>query len=233
MFAYAAFGQKDVSVDTKAQTARDVSGKMFQAENLYYHEASQPVPAEVIPSPASTPPNLPVLELSFAVALVRIDDMCPQFGEGGQQSIVVRVRNKPGALGEVGQHARDIFAQLDFDCAIGQSTVERAYWVGRDSNQITLTSGDEAWVFIGIPERGLLSSWHNANTYSRRTREWHSPTYEPEGRSIPWSRGELRGQIYIISHNPRGNKTLAHKQFIFTREDWTNDFGKINLKFIE
>jgi hypothetical protein len=196
------------SNETKAQTARGITG-------------------------STSPLSLPMLEVSFALAFVKIDDEYPQFGEDGQKSIVVRVRNKPAALGEVAHHARDIFAQLDFDCAIGKSTVERAYWVDQDNNQITLSGGDEAWVFVGVPEQNFLSSWHNANTYSRRTREWNSPTYEPEGRAIPWSIGELRGQIYIISHNPRGNITLAHKQFVFTREAWTNDFGNINLRFIE
>lgn len=39
MFIYAASGNKDKEVSTKMQTSRDVSGMMFQADTLNYHEA--------------------------------------------------------------------------------------------------------------------------------------------------------------------------------------------------
>jgi len=183
----------------------------------------------------STPNSqrLPTLELSFSIGHVAIDDDYFKFKEGGLHAIVVRVRNKPATRGETAPHARDIFAQIDFDSSIGRSTVERAYWLDRDNSQISLAGGDEAWVLIGVPESGVLSSWHNRNTYSRRLREWSSPNFEPESRTMPWGQGKLTGQIYIISHNLRGNVTLEHSRFILTREEWFGDFGKVNMRFVD
>jgi hypothetical protein len=228
---------KEPSVDqtalaeTRIQKARDNSGKMFQADKIEIYEAPRELPATIPPAPQS--PRLPTLELSFAISHGGVDDDYFKFKEGGFQIIVVRVRNRPAVRGETAPHARDIFAQLDFDSSIGRSTVERAYWVGIDNSQISLAGGDEAWVLVGVPESGFLSSWHNRNTYSRRIREWSSPNHEPENRTIPWGQGELTGQIYIVSHSLRGNVTLEHKRFVLTREEWFGDFGKINMRFID
>jgi hypothetical protein len=223
---------KDESSGDRLQAARDVSGKMFQAGSIHYHEAPK-APVQVVSVPDSNR-RLPILDLGISIGSVILDGGYFQFREGGEQGIVLRVRNRPGLLGEIASPARDIFAQLEFDCSIGRSTVERAYWVDRDQNQITLTGGDEAWVFVGIAKPNFLSSWHNPNNFSRRLREWNSPeNHDPEDRTIPWGADGLKGQIYIISYNLRGNTTFAHKQFVLTREKWTNEFGKVNMRFID
>jgi hypothetical protein len=211
----------------------DNTGSQFHAGgDLHYHEAP-PQQAPIAPA-ASLPPDIPYLELSFATAFVKFDDdTYPRFDEGGKKAIVMRVRNKPGSRGEVAPHATDIFAQLDFDCSIGKSTVDRAYWIDREGNRITLSGGDDAWILVGGAEPSFLCSWHNPNTYPSSMRDWNSPTCPPEDRTIPWGNGQLRGQVYIIAQSPRGNRTLAHRQFVFTRERWTNDFGNINIRFIE
>ncbi len=214
---------------------RDVNDSGLKVAGSVY--GTDAIKALTIPSPPTPslpkPSRLPTLDLSFAIGHVGADYDYFQFKEGGRYAIVVRVRNRPAPRGETAPHARDIFAQIDFDTSIGQSTVERAYWVDIDNNQITLAGGDEAWVLVGVPEASFLSSWHNRNTYSSRRREWSSPNFEPESRTIPWGQGELTGQIYIVSHNIRGNVTMEHSRFVLTREQWSGDFGKINMRFID
>lgn len=199
LFAYAA-GHRESGGASKTQTTRDVSGKMFQADVLNYHEApsdsslSNKTPLVSLPVEVRSKPNLQSLGVR--------DIVDEAFGDGSV--FVLRIEN---ALKDIPiDKAYSVCANLKLRNRYGQTeTVESAYWKGHFSNQITIDKGAIEAVVLG---RWANYTWHFYN--NPRRNKPSDAALRAGGFEYPMEPGEIdldNGDVYLdvkIFSRPQG-----------------------------
>lgn len=181
------------------------------------------------PVVAAKKPACPTLQLSLVThrTVIAIDGYQVDWGdEGDERCLAIAVMNKPGDHGECAPDARSIVARI----TLGDITIERACWIGKDQNEITLEGGDTAHVLVGIPRKKL--SWTLFNNPNQNKFYYGDfgggfrGTLEEQVLSLSKA-SQVAGEIIIVSKAPstRG-MTFAKKRFVLT-ENSTSDLFPI------
>jgi hypothetical protein len=172
--------------------------------------------------PSREPNPLPNLALGFARASVSQQGDFFKFDEHGSRCLTISVTNTPAPHGEAGVEARAIFAQLKFRSdPSSNSTVERAFWIGKDSNQVTLEPGDSSHILVGIPHELSWELFNNLNDYPSSMMEWNQPRHEPESIQYFSINGKVTEvELHIVSKHPSTkHRTISHRRFVIAPND--------------
>jgi len=201
---------------SKSQTARDISGQMFQAEKIIYQEAIRHPPPIATP-----PPPLPILRLDFSGGTVEVHDAMVAFVDSrGQKCHSIRVHNMEAAAGEEAHRADAISTRLTYKTSgLSRTTsIDRACWIGNIENEIYLQPGDTKHVLIGISNnKNEWVNYHNPNQYPT---EWPSSYNSLQEVKFPLFEGaKIIGEISVISHRNNKSITLVTRTFVITISD--------------
>ena len=142
---------------------------------------------------------------------------------GGEQCLALRILNKPAQEGKQARRAHCVFATLEFTAASSprSSFVNRACWIDKESNEISIDVGETEHILVGLPTTD--DEWvthNNPNRVDQRMREHWDPNNELEKRTINWGDGASYIVDVRIISNHRGatlGETFAHRQFRLER----------------
>lgn len=82
------------------------------------------------------------------------------------QSLIVCVKNPIAPLGERGSVTPPLVAHLTLKAASRSTEIDRAYWLGRDANEIVLQPGKSGAIVAGGYENGSWVAYANPNSVS-------------------------------------------------------------------
>ena len=186
----------------------------------------QPIPPAIA---KKEPPKIPDLEFSIvANRTVVVNDY--QLDWGGvtdNPSLVIAVLNRPGDHGEFAHDANAIVARI----TLGEITIERACWIGKDQNQIKLEGGDTAYALVGIPDNKdvwtLLNNPNQDKFYYGDFGGGFRGELETHSLFLP-KESQVAGEIIIVSkeHATKG-LTFAKKKFVLTESSTSGLFPVI------
>jgi hypothetical protein len=140
-----------------------------------------------------------------------------EFSEtSGKRAYIVEVINNPASTLGVAYPARRIVARVTFKCLGKHLFIDRAFWVGREENEIDLDVGKTAQILVGVVRGTQWTLYENPSTLPLNQMEWDAVHEEPIVREFPDMGSEpILIEIHIISmadHHQR--RTLAHKRII-------------------
>jgi hypothetical protein len=92
-----------------------------------------------------------------------IDD---NFSPTRSQSLIVCVKNPIAPLGERGLVTPPLVAHLTLKAASRSVEIDRAYWLGRDTNEIVLHPGKSGGIVVGGYDNGAWVAYANPNSLS-------------------------------------------------------------------
>jgi hypothetical protein len=110
---------------------------------------------------------LPDIQLTFAQGSVLLGNGIARFSESGERCIVIRVSNRPAARSEAALVARNIVASIRLIYGSKEASIETAFWIDNDANEIDLRPGAYADVLVAIPSDLTLTMYENPNRFSR------------------------------------------------------------------
>lgn len=121
--------------------------------------------------------------------------------DGELEGILLEVRNLVGEIGETVGTAEGLAIAIGGDAAGANrpNLVARAYWLGREGNEINLHPGDKCDALLAIRSRDVLDFYENrnrGNVYSRRRPPRVAPNYQPIA-SLPLDSG-VRLDVRVI-----------------------------------
>lgn len=184
----------------KTQQTRDVSGKMFQAETLNYHEAPEQVPVRK-PSRHRKRANLIGLDPKNE----RLDE---DFLRAKWLPVgVFPIENRIGRT----MVARDICASIRFNGST-QNYVRRAYWSGKRGNVNEISIGDIQSLIIG---QKIDDHWYYFDNPTAYPDTWGSVSYvklPDPGRLVLPKEGITA--VVTLFHPEEGNSLLTAKLLI-------------------
>lgn len=176
--------------------------------------------------------QLPRISLSLSKdGTVQVFDTHIDFAKaGGKRCDVIVVHSQPGRDGEEAPVARRISARLTFSPS-GSSRatfVDRACWVGKMENEISLHPGDTEYILLRIAGDEEWITYSNPNRYN--SGEWPNRNQDlEEVRFSICANLKLSGEVSIIAH--QNDKALTLKTCKFTGEvDASGLFVKIRLE---
>lgn len=192
--------------------------------HLHVAPPDTPIPTSRIPARSVMP--VPSFEIQLTHANVVVESTMVRYQEpgetNGEKCLVLQVMNKAAAKGQQTRAARCVFATLEFELGSRRTTVNRACWVGEESNEISIDISEMEFVLVGLPKSEEWVTYHNSNRVNPRVREhWDSPD-ELAKRTIAWGRhSAYTVDIKIISNDngPTLGQTLAHRQFMLERHE--------------
>jgi hypothetical protein len=176
------------SSSAKTQTARDINGKMFQADKIEYYEAPSAAvfaPAEnLTKTPSEIPIDKPAEQL---IQFGRLEHCTVRLLHGsfdrsdiGEDGVLLPVYN---LVPKILPKGRDYSLAAHIVFYEGENivaNVARAYWLTRSYNDVSLKIGDSATIVLGVRHKsGLWTAL--ANRFVRPT------TVSFSGRTIPLS----------------------------------------------
>jgi hypothetical protein len=177
MFVYAALGDRESGGSSKTQTARDVNGKMLQAETLHYHEAAQ-IPQHAPPQPVvlRTPNIVPV---AIRRILVEKDSLALGVVHG-DPIWILEIQNQFRKDGVEIQNATSVSASLEFrDLYDFIKPIPRACWYGHPNYEIEIPIEHTEQIILGHPtEKRSWISYENRRRLRPKWQELRAGYYE-------------------------------------------------------
>jgi hypothetical protein len=154
MFVFAALGHKQAS-GAGIQTGRDNSGHNVVAGRDVYIGSQAPPPA---PLPALDDDLKPILRTRSPKKLYLESSSCifkHTSSSAGLLGLIIPIENMEAETGQRATDALKIVALLRFykdekECG----TIQRAYWMNREENQVTIPIGESKFVVMGSYEPG-------------------------------------------------------------------------------
>ncbi len=138
--------------------------------------------------------------------------------------LVLYVINRPAAQGKQTRPSRSVFASLEFRAASRSTVVNRACWVGKGSNEITIGVNETEHILVGLPKEDEGVTYHNPNRFSELHTDFWTSRQVPvqlEERTLNWGEGaSYTVDVRIICNDsgPFSGETLAHRQFTMERK---------------
>ncbi len=180
------------------------------------------------PLPTNRVLTRPQFDIRLTRGLMEVGETWVRFADsGGEHCLVLTVLNKPAQEGKKATRAHCVFAILEFTAASSSrsSLVNRACWLGKDTNEIAIDVGESEHILVGLPTTGdEWITYNNPNRVSLRAREhWDAPN-ELEKRTINWGNGSSYIVDVKIVSNDRGTtlgETFAHRKFTLERQGIT------------
>jgi hypothetical protein len=183
--------------------------------NVFPHAlAPAPPPQAVAAQPNGD--RIPDLSLKVGWGTVEQDSGKFEFSEaGGQRAYIVEVINNPASPLGVAYPARSIVARITFKCGVRNLFIDRAYWVGREENEITLDVGSTAQILVGVLKGTQWTLYGNPTAHLIYS-DWMVVFKEPVVREFPDMGTEpIEIDIHIISmENRLASRTLVHKHIL-------------------
>ncbi len=182
------------------------------------HVPENPHPSA--PFPRTQPAGFAQPELKFGLAegTVEVFDTCVGFAKsGGHRCNVIVVHNEAAAAGEDAPVARAISARLTFSPFGSSRTtfVDRACWIGRVENQISLRPGDTEHVLLRIAKDNEWITYENPNKHN--SGGWPLRNQDLREVKFPvFPNTKVTGEISIIAHQSQSATTLATRKFAIT-----------------
>ena len=102
--------------------------------------------------------------------------------------------------------------------------MNRACWVGKDSNEITIGVNETEHILVGLPKEDEWVTYHNPNRFSVLGADFWSSRQVPvelEERTLNWGEGaSYTVDVRIICNAPGPflGETFAHRQFTMQRK---------------
>jgi hypothetical protein len=174
--------------------------------------------------PALSPENnrIPDLTLQVGWGTVEEEDFKFEFSKtGGKRAYIAEVINNPAPANGVAYLARKIVARITFKCGAKHLFIDRAFWVGREENEIDLEVGKTAQILAGLVNGTQWTLFENPNSTPFNEMEWNSQHDDPVVREFPDMGAEpIVIEIYIISIADRNqSRTLLHKRILVEVEE--------------
>ncbi|MDE3187544.1 MAG: hypothetical protein KGM96_08490 [Acidobacteriota bacterium] len=185
------------------------------------------------PLPVAPPPQdnrVPDLTLKVGWGTVKQEFGKFEFIEtGGNRAYIVEVINNPASTLGVAYPARRIVARITFKCGGRHLFIDRAFWVGREENEIDLEVGKTAQVLVGLVNGTQWTLFENPTSTPFNLMDWDAQHEAPITREFPDMGAEpIVIEIHIISvANRHESRTLVHKRILVEIE------GESGLKQIE
>lgn len=176
--------------------------------------------SEQLPKPSTVLPEgnrIPDLTLKVGWGTVEEEYCKFEFSEtGGKRAYIVEVINNPASTHGVAYPARRIVARLAFKCGSKNLFIDRAFWIGKEENEIDLDVGKSAQILVGTLNGSQWTLFENRNSTPFSQMEWNAQHEEPIAREFPDMGAEpIVIEIHIISAADRTqSRTLAHKRIL-------------------
>jgi hypothetical protein len=201
-----------------------------------FHLHLPPSAPESAPKPESPAPVTSVLPrphfdirlAEICSVLLAMDDTMVRFvqpgEECGEKCLALYVINRPAAQGQQTRPARSVFASLQFRSGSRTTDVNRACWIGKDTNEITIGVNETEHILVGLPKESEWVTYHNPNKISVLGTDFWSHRQAPvelEKRTLKWGEGaSYTVDVRIICNAPGPflGETFAHRQFTMERK---------------
>jgi hypothetical protein len=151
---------------------------------------------------------------------------------GGRRAYIAEVINNPAPTHGVTYPARRIVARINFKCGAKHLFIDRAFWVGREENEIDLAVGRTAQILVGIVNGTQWTLFENPNSTPFNQMEWNAQHDEPVVREFPDMGAEpIVIEIHVISvADWNQSRTLLHKRILVEIEGELG-FRQIKTRF--
>jgi hypothetical protein len=209
---------------SKTQVAGgDVSGKMFQAENLHYHEAAAPKPESAPPTPTLTRRQSPEPNV-VAVGVKRF--VIPYNGYGnfglpkGDAVWVLEIRNRHDEVPI--SEATSVFASLEFRGLYDSvEIIQRAAWYKHEHFEIEIPIENVEQVVLGYPtEKRDWITYNNSRQFELVWSQRGRGNYDTEPLTeVPIPVRDLTVEIKVFSR---------HRQVRYLRKRYRLSFRDVD-----
>lgn len=180
-----------------------------------------PPTAPAISLPPADPPldvaRVPELSLKVGWGTIEEAEYKFEFAKiGGRRAYILELINTPAPAHGVTYPARSIVARITFECGAKHLFIDRAFWMGKEENEIDLDVGRTAQVLVGIVKGTQWTLFENPNAIPFHMMEWNAYHQTPAIREFPDMGSEpIVIQIHIISVADRNqSRTLLHKRIL-------------------
>jgi hypothetical protein len=172
------------------------------------------------PTVSAAPPEdsrIPDLTLKVGWGTVEEEYCKFEFSKtGGKRAYIAEVINNPASTHGVAYPARRIVARITFKCGAVHLFIDRAFWVGREENEIDLAVGKTAQILVGVVKGTQWMLFENSNSIPFNQMEWNAQHDEATVREFPdMGDAPIVIEIHIISAADwNQSRTLLHKRIL-------------------